>query len=231
MAPPPPNKPQQLVFDLPHLAAGEAEDFLVSKCNEAAVELINRWPDWPSHAIALVGPPGSGKTHLANVWRTNACAGIIDADQITRPTVANFESAGVLVIEDIDRKLVDQKLLFHLLNQAREQRGAVLLTTRVGPGDLDIALPDLRSRLRALPVAEIGPCDDTLLSVLLVKLFSDRQLAVEPGIIRYAAERMERSADAAGRLVENVDRLALSTHRKVTRHLVAEAFEKLGWKG
>ena len=224
----PQSPPQQLVFDLPHLAAIEAEDFLVSTCNQTAVDMISRWPDWPAHAVVIAGPPGSGKTHLASVWRQRSGANAVDADQITSATIENFKSAGVLVIEDIDRKPVDQKMVFHLLNQSREQRGAILLTMRTSPGELDFALPDLRSRLRALPVAEIGPCDDQLLSGLLIKLFADRQIHVDPAVVKYTCARMERSADAARRIVGEIDRLALSSHRKVSRQLAAEALNNLG---
>jgi chromosomal replication initiation ATPase DnaA len=219
------TEPQQLVFDLPHMPAFEAEDFLISRCNQAAVDLIDLWPDWPSHAVVIAGPAGGGKSHLVSVWRRQSSADAIAMADITPATVTRFQQTGRLAIEDVaaggDPEL--EKLVFHLLNQARETKGSILITTRQAPGAIEIALPDLRSRLRALPVAEIQPIDDALLSGLLIKLFADRQLTIDPGVIKYLTRHMERSAEAARQTVERIDRLALATHRKVSRALASDA--------
>lgn len=219
------KEPQQLVFDLPHLDAFEAEDFLISRCNEAAVNLINQWPDWPGHAVVLSGPAGSGKSHLVSVWRQRSSADAISMLDVTPAAIERFQQSGKLAIEDVAEGYAPdtERLIFHLLNQARESKGQILLTCRQPPGELGISLPDLRSRLRALPVAEIQPIDDALLAGLLIKLFSDRQLGIDPGVIKYLTRHMERSAQAARSIVERIDRLALATHRKVTRTLAAEA--------
>lgn len=219
--------PQQLVFDLPHLDAFEAEDFLLSSCNQSAADMIDRWPDWPAHAVIICGAAGSGKSHLVSVWRRRSEAHVVAMADVTTTTVAQFQETGRLAIEDIvaGGDPEPERLVFHLLNQARETKGQILITTRQPPGELNIALPDLRSRLRALPVAEILPIDDALLSGLLVKLFSDRQLAIDPGVIKYLMRHMERSAEAAREIVERIDHLALATHRKVTRALAADALK------
>lgn len=219
------SEPQQLVFDLPHLDALEAEDFLVSSCNQAAVDLVDAWPDWPAHAVVISGAAGSGKSHLVSVWRQRSGADAVVMADVSPATVSRFQETGRLAIEDVDAggAAEPERLVFHLLNQARESKGQLLITTRHPPGELDIALPDLRSRLRALPVAMIQPIDDALLSGLLVKLFSDRQLAIDPGVIKYLLRHMERSADAARTIVQRIDQLALATHRKVTRALAADA--------
>ena len=219
------SEPQQLVFDLPHLDAFEAEDFLVSTCNQAAVDLVDAWPDWPAHAVVISGAAGSGKSHLVSVWRRRSGADAVAMNNVSPATVTRFQETGWLAIEDVDAGggAESERLVFHLLNQARESKGQLLITTRQPPGELDIALPDLRSRLRALPVAVIQPIDDALLSGLLVKLFSDRQLAIDPGVIKYLLRHMERSAEAARTIVQRIDQLALATHRKVTRALAADA--------
>lgn len=218
-------EPQQLVFDLPHLVAFEAEDFLVSQCNQSAVDLIDAWPDWPAHAVVICGGAGSGKSHLVSVWRQRSGADAVAMTDITPATIARFQESGRLAIEDVAAggPAEPERLVFHLLNQAREAKGQILITTQQPPGDLDIVLPDLRSRLRALPIVEIEPIDDALLSGLLVKLFTDRQLAIDPGVIKYLMRHMERSPEAARAVVERIDRLALTTHRKVSRVLAAEA--------
>jgi len=223
-----PTTPEQLVFELPHRAAMGLEDFLVSDSNAAAVALVDRWPDWPIGAAVLVGPKGSGKTHLANVWRLRSDAVLANASALSRERVPDFAAAGALVVEDIPT-LTDEAALFHLLNLVREQRLQILLTTDTAPGDLRIDLPDLRSRLKALPLASIEPPDDALLRAVLVKLFADRQLSVEPHIIDYVLVRMERSMSAAERFVSEADRRALVLQRRVTRAIAAAALDTLGY--
>jgi chromosomal replication initiation ATPase DnaA len=221
-------EPRQLVLDLSHRQALGEDDFLVSRSNAAAVELIDRWPDWAHPASVVVGPRGSGKSHLANVWRLKSSAGLIGAGTITDGAVAAIDDRGALVVEDIDRGIGDERALFHLLNRARESTLSVLLTSRSAPGDLTFGIPDLRSRMRALPVVELHPPDETLLKAVLVKLFCDRQLTVEPPVIEFLSLRMERSMEAASRVVAAIDLLALAMHRKVTRPLAAQALASLG---
>lgn len=219
--------PRQLVLDLAHRQALGEEDFLVSGSNAAAVELIDRWPGWTHPASVVVGPEGSGKSHLANVWRLRSSADLMAARALTDAAVAALPDCAALVVEDLDRGIGDERALFHLLNRARESKLSVLLTSRSAPGELDVRIPDLRSRLRALPLIELDAPDEVLLKAVLVKLFCDRQLNVEPAVIDYLSLRMERSMEAAARVVAAVDRLALSMHRKVTRPLAAEALASL----
>ncbi len=220
--------PEQLVFELPHRAAMGLEDFLVSESNASAVALVDRWPDWPIGAAVLAGPKGSGKTHLANIWLKRAGATPFEACAISREAVPAMASKGALLIEDV-QKISDEAALFHLLNLVREQRLQILLTTDTVPGDLAIALPDLRSRLKALPLAIIEPPDDALLRAVLVKLFADRQLSVEPQLVDYVLVRMERSMLAAERFVAEADRRALVLQRRVTRAIAAVTLDSLGY--
>lgn len=219
--------PQQLVLDLAHRQALGEEDFLVSRSNAAAIELIDRWPDWPHPACVVTGPQGSGKSHLANVWRLRSSAGVVPGSELGDAAVSAVPERGAVVVEDIDRGLADEKALFHLLNRARENALSVLITSRRAPGDLVLQVPDLRSRLRALPVVELSAPDEALLKAVLVKLFCDRQLNVEPAVIDYLSVRMERSMEAASRIVAMIDQLALAMHRKVTRPLAAQALAAL----
>lgn len=209
------NTARQLVFDLPHVPALDAEDFLVSTCNAEAMGLVASWPDWANNAGLIVGPPGSGKSHLLNVWRKRSDAALFRASKITQTTIANLPD-GPIAIEDIDRERIDERALFHLLNLSRERGFDVLISSRTPPGAWDIALPDLRSRLRSLPVVEIKPPDDELLSAVMVKLFADRQLVAPPAVIEYLLSRMERSIAVAVELVAEMDRSALAEKRKIT---------------
>jgi chromosomal replication initiation ATPase DnaA len=134
-----------------------------------------------------------------------------------------FEAQPALVVEDIDRGVGSEQVLFHLLNLAREKSGSILMTSRVAPGEIDITLPDLRSRLRATPPVLIEAPDEPLIRSVLVKLFADRQLAVEPHVVGYLALHMDRSMDAAVKVVAACDKLSLAMQRKVTRAVAAAA--------
>lgn len=215
------ERPRQLALDLAHRPALGAEDFLVSRSNGAAVDLVDRWPDWPSPAALVVGPPRSGKSHLANVWRLRSGAGVVTAREAADATVARLAREKALALEDLDRGPLDERALFHLLNTAREHRAFLLVTSALPADVLEVALPDLRSRLRALPVARIEPPDDALIGAVLVKLFADRQLAVEPHVLAYISRHADRSMQALVDLVADIDREALASRRRVTRALVA----------
>ena len=220
--------PNQLVLDLPHRQAFGAEDFFVSQSNATAVELIDTWPDWPHPAVCVVGLHGSGKSHLAHVWQLRSNALVLNAADVVEANIPAPEQSSAIVVEDVDQGLGDERALFHILNLARETQFSVLVTAQRPPGELHIDLPDLRSRLRALPVIEIAMPDQALLKAVLVKLFGDRQLVIEPHVVNYLATRMERSMEAANRLVGVVDGLALARQRRITRAVAAEALASLG---
>ena len=222
------SAPRQFVLDLAHRPALGAEDFFVGPSNQTALAMIDRWPDWPHWALVVTGPPRAGKTHLANVWRLKSSAQRRRASDVSEADVATLKADGSLLIENLEAGVADEKALFYLLNVAREEQLSILFTSRTAPGDLDIHLPDLRSRLRALPVAAIAPPDDTLLKAVLVKHFADRQLMVEPHVVEHLARRMERSMEAAQHLVTELDRRALATRRRVTRALAAEVLAEIG---
>ena len=220
--------PAQMTFELaPRLALG-AEDFIVSASNEIALRTIERWPDWSHQAIVVCGPAQTGKTHLGQVWRLASAAAQVSARELSEADIAQLSSAKALLIENLEQGIGDERVLFHLLNAAREHKFSLLLTTRRPPSEMEIALPDLSSRLRAAPLVSIAPPDETLLKAVLVKHFFDRQLAVEPPIIAYIALRMERSMAMAEAVVGAIDKRALASHRKVTRALAAEILAELG---
>lgn len=217
---------EQLVLDLPHRPALEAGDFLVSSCNSAAVDLIDAWPDWPQKIHLIEGPGGCGKSHLANVWRHKTGARFVDPQRLSASSVGEMAFEKGIILEDLDRTEFDEQSLFHLLNLARERGTSVLMTARVPPGRWSVQLPDLISRLRALPVSAIGSPDDALLSAVLLKHFSDRQLNVEPQVLKFLTARMVRSMEAARDLAAAIDQAAFSTGKKITRHFAGEILER-----
>ena len=222
------GQPAQLTFDLaPRLALG-AEDFLVSPSNETALRTIERWPDWPHHAVVLCGPAQAGKTHLGQVWRLASRAAQVAARDLAGTDVGRLVEARALLIENLEQGIGDERALFHLFNAAREQKLSMLLTTRQPPAEMQITLPDLASRLRAVPLVSIMPPDQMLLQAVLVKHFTDRQLGVDPPVIAYLMLRMERSMAMAQAVVAAIDKRALEQHRKVTRALAGEVLAELG---
>ena len=220
------NTPRQLVLDLGHRTAFGAEDFLVGQSNAAAIALVDRWPDWPAPTALVVGPRLSGKSHLAHVWQHGAGAGLVAAAALDEQTISQFQAVNRLVVEDIDRGIGSEAVLFHLMNLAREHGGSLLLTSRVAAGDMAVTLPDLRSRLRAAIMVEISAPDDGLLAAVLVKHFADRQMSVEPQVVAWLVANMARTMASAAMIVDDIDRLALASRRKVTRTLAAEALTR-----
>lgn len=214
---------EQLTLDLPHRPAFGAEDFLVSDCNLGAVRLIDSWPDWQENAKLLIGPAASGKTHLARVWQALSGAELLSPEGLDMASLETRGEGTALIVEDVDRAGYDEKALFHLLNVAREKRLYVLLTARDAPNRFDCSLPDLRSRLNALPAIRIGAPDDALLKTVMLKHFADRQLAIDPKSLDFLALHIDRSLAAAALAVAAVDRAALASGRKISRQLVAEA--------
>jgi chromosomal replication initiation ATPase DnaA len=222
-----PAKPRQLAFDLPVDSRHGVEDFLVGPSNEQAYGLVEAWPSWPAPWLRLVGPEGAGKTHLAAIWAARAHAWTLSAAELDEGQVPHLASAGALVIEDCDRGGLNENALFHLLNATRARGGFVLLTARSEPGQWGLAVPDLLSRLRLAPQAQIAAPDDALLRALLVKLFVDRQLIVDTGTIEALALRMERSFAAARQIVDALDRVSLERGRRVTRAMATEVAARL----
>lgn len=219
-----PALPRQLSLALGHRATNfDRAGFLRGRGNEAAaLALIDRWTEWPGRAMALVGPEGSGKSHLAAVWAGEAGARVIAGRDLDSALVPYALVTGALAVEDADRGGGEEAALFHLLNLAREQSAFILMTARRPPAGWPVKLPDLASRLRALPWVTIAPPDDTLLAAVLAKLFADRQLAVDERLIAYLVRRIERSFAAAQAAVEELDIEAMRLKRPVSRALASE---------
>jgi len=218
----------QLTLDLPHRPALGRDDFWVTNSNAQAVDLIDRWPQWPGSALLLIGPRGSGKSHLAEVWRKASGASEIKADQLERGKVPDLLSNGAVVVEDAPGDRLDETALFHLLNLANEQASHVLITTRDVPNLWNVALPDLLTRLNALTLARLAEPDDILLRAVLVKLFTDRQIVVGEGVVEYLVVRMERALGAADDLVAELDARALAEKVAITRPFTAKVLKERG---
>ena len=215
-------QPRQLAFALPHAESLTRDNFLEGPANTAGLALVDSWPDWPNRIMLLVGPEGSGKSHLAAIWAEQAGARSASAHTLTAAAVPGALATGALVLEDLRSSDFDERALFHLMNLAREEAASVLITAREPPSALPVELRDLRSRLRAVPIVSLLPPDDQLFRALIVKFCADRQLAVDETVVSYLSTRIERSFAAARQAVELLDTEALRLGRPVTRALAAE---------
>jgi chromosomal replication initiation ATPase DnaA len=213
---------EQLRLGFQHAPATGAEDFMPAPCNREALAWLARWPDWPAPALVLHGPPGCGKSHLARIWAMRTGGGWLEG----RAAGAELSEHRACVLDDAD-PVVDEPALLSIYNRLQERRGHLLLTARVPVGAWTLRLPDLASRLRAAPAVAIGPPDDALLGAVLLKLFADRQLLVSEAVIEYLVRRMERSFDAARRVVAELDSASLGQQRPITVALARSLLDQV----
>lgn len=223
----------QLLLDLGARPGRRAPRFLVSEANETAIALAGDPASWPNGLAVLVGPPGCGKSEIARALHPDATALTAEHCRDGLPPADLIRPEATILFDDMDQAFdaenggAFEMAAFHLLNLL-QQRGARLLATgRQAPSNWPVLLPDLRSRLAAAALASISPPDDALLTELLIKLFDDRGVTLEPAVARFLVPRMERSFSEAHRIVETLDRASLRRKRSVTTSLAAEA---LGWR-
>ena len=206
----------QYVFDYGHRPATGEEDFLVAESNAEAMAWIDRWPDWDSRGLAIWGPAGSGKSHLAEIWSRRSGARHVSAAELGMALFETWPAGdGHAVLEDLGEGYREPDL-FHFVNLVREDGGCLMITDRTPPARWKVNLPDLRSRLAALPAVAIGRPEDSLIAAVLEKQFRDRQLNIGKGVIAYLVTRMERSFSAITEIVGALDRLSLVEKRTIT---------------
>lgn len=217
---------KQLSLDLGHRSALGRDDFLVTPSNASAVAIVDQWPHWPAHAAVIVGPAGSGKTHLAMAWQVLSNAMIAPEGGLHVDAVPALLAQGNLIVENLDTSGLSETVVFHLLNYARQTNGTVLFTSNVWPIP-NVELPDLKSRLSALPSAYILPPDDALLRGVLVKQFNDRQIAIDEALVSYLVNRMPRSLDVARQLVALIDAEAFEKSASINRAFAGKILSRL----
>jgi chromosomal replication initiation ATPase DnaA len=212
--------PSQLVLPLTSNPSLTRSDFIVAPGNEQAVALVDSWPNWPVRAVAIYGPAGSGKSHLAAIWQGRSGARMISASALDR----DIAGIGPLVVEDVDScPATDARdtRLFHLVESATVE-APLLLTGKEAPSTWPTVLPDLASRFSALVSLPLWTPDEALLTQLAHKLLADRQLTVPDGIVERVLQSLERSPDALREFIAKADAKALSESRPITLSLVRE---------
>jgi chromosomal replication initiation ATPase DnaA len=220
------TRPRQLPLDLAHNPAQSRDDLVVGPSNIAATALVDRWPDWPSPVVVLAGPAGSGKSHLAAIWRELSGATEFTPGRLAAEAV-DAAGRGPVLIDDVDSAPIDEAGLFHLINAVRQAGTALLLTARRFPLAWGVKLPDLESRLMAASTVEIHEPDDALLAGVVTKLFADRQVEVEPHVVQFLVRRIERSLSTAIDVVARLDHAALEHKSRITRALATQVVDAM----
>jgi chromosomal replication initiation ATPase DnaA len=226
--------PSQLVFDFEHRPAFEAQDFLVTPCNQEAVSWIDNWPHWSSPALVVHGPSGCGKSHLAQVFMARTSGVKVSSLQLLeKGPPALLGGAEACLLDDLDQAFTPsnkhalEEALLHLYNLLKEHKLTMMITAKSPPSRWGISLADLSSRLKTAIMAEIGQPDDALLAAVLVKQFSDRQLRIDSEVVAFVQTRLERSFYALGQFVAIADKLALVKKSRVSIPLMRSVLEKL----
>lgn len=211
---------RQLRLELQRPVSFARRDFISGPSNAQAIAALDLWPAWPGGALALFGPAGSGKTHLAREWATRVDAVVLDR---LSPDIAAAAGRPVL-LESVDQGVNDEAL-FHLINMAARDGGGLLLTAREAPALWRAGLPDLRSRLNALLAAEIEEPDDEVLEGVLRKFFRERSIRPPKEVYPYLLRRMERSIPYAREIVKRLDEAADDEQRPISRALARQILE------
>ncbi|TCD14332.1 HdaA/DnaA family protein [Oricola cellulosilytica] len=211
----------QLLLDIGLPGSMARDDLVVTRSNRQAVMLVEGWPDWPGPVVVLAGPTGSGKTHLASIWRENAEARSCDPAALDEADLDAAQAGMPLLLDGIEPGNFDENRLFHLLNAVRANKGSMLMTTAHWPRAWQIRTPDLRSRIQAATTVELEEPDDELLVGVMAKLFADRQISVDPAVIQYIACRIERSLASARDIVDRLDAASLARKSRITRAFAA----------
>jgi len=219
---------RQLTLDFDHRTALGFDDFLVTTANNQAVDWLDQYDDWPGGVLLMTGPAGCGKSHLSAVFCQATGAEYISGTELDQCKGVGFVSR-FFVFEDCDQGLtpVREEALLHLFNSVRERNARLLLTAKSPPSRWNIGLKDLSSRLNTVTQVPIHEPDDALMTALLVKLFSDRQLKIDTPVIDYIIKRIERSFQAVRTLVDRLDRRAMETHRNISVQFVGQIMREL----
>ena len=212
------RKLQQIPLDMPFPKLQGQDDFIIGACNRLAAAWINRWPNWPKpgHSLNLVGPVGTGKSHLAAIWQEMCGARLCDHPAELASIMAG---GGVpfVVLDKIDGALDwPEDTLFHLFNRCDVESGGLLILSEQPVARMHWDLADLRSRMRGVVMASIELPDDALVYALLEKYFADRQLLAPTSMLRYLVSRMERSFGAVQTIAVAIDQRSIADKKPLS---------------
>jgi chromosomal replication initiation ATPase DnaA len=215
----------QLTIEMPKRSALSREDFMVNECNHEAIQFIDTFYQGKMKSGVLIGPKGSGKSHLVNVFCKNfEKERWLISQKGDKNIYKIFQENNMIIIEDIDliSSVEEEEYLFHSINLSKELNKVLLLTSGVNLSDIIIKTPDLRSRLDSIQSVKILEPNDDLMNALILKLFHDRQILIKPNIISYLMQRIERSYLGISSIVDLIDNVSLSKHKSISKNLIKE---------
>ena len=214
---------KQLYFDMPDKTALGIEDYIITESNSFAFDLISRMIKGEINQGVISGPSFSGKTHLSKILIKNIGSNeslYIDRDY--KNIIERVGSSNLIVIENIDKVLEDrsEEDLFHIINFTKESDKKLLMTSGKSISNIEFKLEDLKSRLNAILEAKIMQPDDELMKLVLIKIFNDKQLLINPNVINFLKSRLERSYKSINDFIEKIDKFSLEKGKKITIALI-----------
>ena len=216
----------QLILKFPNQKAYKKEDFYVSPSNKEAYDLINSWPRWIKKNVNIYGPHGSGKSHLASILKTKASTIQVDSKKLDENLFLRFKSKEILIIENLDEK-VSEDMLFSLWNAALHDNKYFLITSVKPINWYKFKLNDLTSRVNSSLTIGINLPSDDLISVIIAKNFSDKQIKVEKKHIEYIIKRIDRSYEKIFQFISTLDKYSLKKGTPFSIKLIKEVLKMI----
>ena len=216
----------QLILKFPTHQAYKKEDFYVSPSNQEAYDFINSWPQWIKRIINIFGPSGSGKSHLASILKSKTSCLLVEGNELNEKTLLKFKTKEALIIENLNEK-VSEKLLFSLWNSALQDNKYFLITSSKPINSYKFKLVDLVSRVNSCLIIGIKLPSDDLISVIIAKNFSDKQIKVEKKHIDYIIKRIDRSYEKISQFILTLDKYSLKKGTPFSLKLIKEVLKMI----
>ena len=216
----------QLILKFPTHQAYKKEDFYVSPSNQEAYDFINSWPQWIKRIINIFGPSGSGKSHLASILKSKTSCLLVEGNELNEKTLLKFKTKEALIIENLNEK-VSEKLLFSLWNSALQDNKYFLITSSKPINSYKFKLVDLVSRVNSCLIIGIKLPSDDLISVIIAKNFSDKQIKVEKKHIDYIIKRIDRSYEKISQFILTLDKYSLKKGSPFSLKLIKEVLKMI----
>ena len=216
----------QLLLKFPSKQAYLKEDFYVSSSNNEAFKLIESWPKWIKKTVNIFGPQGSGKTHLISMLKNKTSTIDVDSNQVTDQIFFEFKLKEVLIIENL-KENISENLLYTLYNAAQQDNKYFVLTSREPINKFNFKSMDLKSRVNSTTIIGIDLPSDELISVILSKSFSDKQIKVEKKHIDYIIKRIDRSYEKISQFISTIDKYSLKKGSPFSLKLIKEVLNMI----
>ena len=215
----------QLVFKFPFKTKYYEQDYYVSSNNFSAYRLIESWPNWPDKWVNIFGPTGCGKTHLSNILKKKInSVEILNAENITDKTISKFEKLNCLIIDNYEKN-IDEKTFYSILNSSKQLDTYVVVNSSIPIKAIKFDLKDLRSRAKSFVNLGIELPTDDLLTVIISKFFSDKQIELNPKISEYIIKNTERSYEKVFKCIKEIDDLSLSSGKSININLIKKVLK------